>query len=58
MNFFRSRRRGFQRYIIGQLRECASQFYNEEIFVRIQDDISTNECKHWRFYPIKNLVIF
>ncbi|CAF3771198.1 unnamed protein product [Rotaria sp. Silwood1] len=41
---YKSRRRGFQRYIVGQLRECASRFYNEDIYVRIQDDISTNEC--------------
>ncbi|CAF4649486.1 unnamed protein product, partial [Rotaria sp. Silwood2] len=40
----KSRRRGFQRYIVGQLRECASRFYNEDIYVRVQDDISTNEC--------------
>jgi hypothetical protein len=42
---FRSKRRGFQRYIIGQLKECASRFFQEDIFVRIQDDISSNECK-------------
>ncbi|CAF0955453.1 unnamed protein product [Rotaria sordida] len=41
---YKSRRRGFQRYIVGQLRECATQFYNEDIYVRVQDDISTNEC--------------
>ena len=43
---YRSRRRGFQRYIVGQLKECASRFYNEDIYVRIQDDMSTNECNH------------
>ena len=42
---FRSRRRGFQRYIVGQLKECGSQFYHEEIYVRIQEDLSTNECE-------------
>jgi hypothetical protein len=42
---FRSKRRGFQQYIIGQLRECATRFFKEDIFVRIQDDISSNECK-------------
>ncbi|CAF1037064.1 unnamed protein product [Adineta steineri] len=41
---YKSRRRGFQRYIVGQLKECASRFYNEDIYVRIQDDLSTNEC--------------
>jgi hypothetical protein len=45
-NFFRSKRRGFQRYIIGQLKECATRFFKEDIFVRIQDDISSNECKN------------
>jgi hypothetical protein len=40
----RSKRRGFQRYIIGQLKECATRFFKEDIFVRIQDDISSNEC--------------
>ncbi len=46
---FRSRRRGFQRYIVGQLRECASRFYHEDVCVRVYDDISTNECKR-EFY--------
>ncbi|CAF2064681.1 unnamed protein product [Rotaria magnacalcarata] len=41
---YKSRRRGFQRYIVGQLKECASRFYNEDIYVRIQDDMSTTEC--------------
>ncbi|CAF1360256.1 unnamed protein product, partial [Didymodactylos carnosus] len=43
---YKSKRRGFQRYVIGQLKECATRFYNEEISVRIQDDISTNEYSH------------
>ncbi|CAF0908758.1 unnamed protein product, partial [Didymodactylos carnosus] len=38
---YKSKRRGFQCYIIGQLKECASSFYNEEIYVRVKDDIST-----------------
>ena len=45
----RSRRRGFQRYVIGQLKECATRFYDEDIYVRIQDDISTNECNYFIF---------
>ncbi|CAF0856685.1 unnamed protein product [Adineta ricciae] len=40
---YKSRRRGFQRYIVGQLKECGSRFYHEEIYVRIQEDLSTNE---------------
>jgi hypothetical protein len=44
--FLRSKRRGFQRYIVGQLKECATRFFKEDIFVRIQDDISSNECKN------------
>ncbi|CAF0856616.1 unnamed protein product [Rotaria sordida] len=40
---YKSKRRGFQRYIVGQLKECALRFFQEEISVRIQDDISTNE---------------
>ncbi len=48
---FRSKRRGFQQYIIGQLRECATRFFKEDIFVRVQDDISSNECKN--FYLLK-----
>ncbi|CAF3352420.1 unnamed protein product [Rotaria sp. Silwood1] len=43
---YKSKRRGFQRYIVGQLKECALRFFKEEIFVRIQDDISTNEYSH------------
>jgi hypothetical protein len=45
--FCRSKRRGFQRYIMGQLRECATRFFKEDIHVRIQDDISSNECKNF-----------
>ena len=44
-NKFRSKRRGFQQYIIGQLKQCATRFFKEDIFVRIQDDISSNECR-------------
>jgi hypothetical protein len=43
----RSKRRGFQQYIIGQLKECSIRFFKEDIFVRIQDDISSNECKNF-----------
>ncbi|CAM2714541.1 unnamed protein product [Rotaria socialis] len=46
---YKSRRRGFQRYIVGQLKECASKFFKEEIFVRVRDDISTNEYTHLVF---------
>jgi len=28
------------------LKECATRFFKEDIFVRIQDDISSNECKN------------
>jgi hypothetical protein len=52
-NKFRSRRRGFQRYIVGQLKECASRFYNEDICVRIQDDISTNECNLVEIFSVE-----
>jgi hypothetical protein len=48
---FRSKRRGFQQYIIGQLKECSIRFFKEDIFVRVQDDISSNECKN--FYLLK-----
>ena len=41
---WRSKRRGFQRYIVGQLKECAVQFFKQDIAVRVQDDISSNEC--------------
>ncbi len=43
--FHRTRRRGFQHYVVGQLRECAKNFYNENIHVRVQEDLSTNECE-------------
>jgi hypothetical protein len=50
---FRSKRRGFQQYVIGQLRQCASRFFKEDIFVRIQDDISSNECKNFHLLKSK-----
>ncbi|CAF2423788.1 unnamed protein product [Rotaria sp. Silwood2] len=43
---YKSKRRGFQQYIIGQLRACAFKFFKQEIFVRIQDDLSSNEYTH------------
>ncbi|CAF1517102.1 unnamed protein product [Adineta steineri] len=43
---YKSKRRGFQRYIVGQLKECSTRFFKEDIFVRIQDDISSNEYTH------------
>ncbi|CAF1002502.1 unnamed protein product [Rotaria sordida] len=43
---YKSKRRGFQQYIIGQLRTCASKFFKQEIFIRIQDDLSSNEYTH------------
>ncbi|CAF1174863.1 unnamed protein product [Adineta ricciae] len=43
---YKSKRRGFQRYIIGQLKECAARFFKEEISIRIQDDVSSNEYTH------------
>ncbi|CAF3425569.1 unnamed protein product [Rotaria sp. Silwood1] len=43
---YKSKRRGFQQYIIGQLRTCAFKFFKQEIFVRIQDDLSSNEYTH------------
>ncbi|CAF3478037.1 unnamed protein product [Adineta steineri] len=41
---YKSRRQGFQQYVIGQLRECGTRFYNENIYVKIQENISTNQC--------------
>lgn len=41
----RTRRRGFQRYVVGQLRECANNFYKATIHVSVQEDLSTNECE-------------
>ena len=35
---------------MGQLKECATRFFKEDIFVRIQDDISSNECKKYVFF--------
>ncbi|UJR23271.1 hypothetical protein I4U23_026289 [Adineta vaga] len=43
---YKSKRRGFQRYIIGQLKECGTRFFKEDISVRIQDDVSSNEYTH------------
>ena len=57
LNKFRSRRRGFQGYVIGQLKECASRFYKEEISVRVQNDLSTKECNHF-IKSIKMKVLF
>lgn len=41
----RTRRRGFQEYVVGQLRECAKNFYNEVIEVTVQEDLSTDDCE-------------
>ena len=52
----RSKRRGFQRYIVGQLKECAARFFKEEISIRIQDDVSSNECELERNFS--TIIIF
>ncbi|CAF0724480.1 unnamed protein product [Didymodactylos carnosus] len=44
---YKSRRRGFQHYVIGQLKECASKFYH--LNIQIQHDISTTEHSHFIF---------
>ncbi|CAF3287078.1 unnamed protein product [Rotaria socialis] len=43
---YKSKRRGFQQYIIGQLRACGHRFFKQEILARVQDDLSSNECNH------------
>ncbi|CAF0824330.1 unnamed protein product [Adineta ricciae] len=40
---YKTRRRGFQHYVVGQLRECAKNFYNQNIKVTAQEDLSTSE---------------
>ncbi|CAF3725651.1 unnamed protein product [Adineta steineri] len=58
---YKSKRRGFQRYVMGQLKECGTRFFQEDISCRIQDDVSSNEYTHIVFrvdfnnYKLKNL---
>ncbi len=41
----RSRRFGFNNYVIGQLFECAKVFYNISIKICIHEDLSDHECE-------------
>ncbi len=42
---YQSKRRGFNSYVIGQLKECAKNFFKKEIRVKIFKDISDKECR-------------
>ena len=42
---YQSKRKGFKHYVIGQLKECASQFYNVNVTISIQEEIFVdNKC--------------
>lgn len=42
---YQSKRRGFNAYVIGQLKECAKKFFDKDIRVLTDKDLSDNECK-------------
>jgi guanylate cyclase len=41
----RSKRKGFNSYVIGQLKACSKKFFNKDIRVKLVKDYSNNECK-------------
>jgi len=45
---YQSKRRGFNSYVIGQLKECAKKFFKKEIRVKIYKDVSDKECNQTR----------
>lgn len=42
---YQSKRRGFNAYVIGQLKECAKKFFDKDIRVLTHEDLSNKECK-------------
>ncbi|RNA21511.1 soluble guanylate cyclase 88E-like isoform X1 [Brachionus plicatilis] len=43
---YQSTRRGFNYYVIGQIKECCKRFYNQSCEVRIHQDISDDKQNH------------
>lgn len=43
---YQSKHKGFKHYVIGQLKECASQFYNVSVSISIQEEIFVDDKCH------------